>query len=130
MFENKNHENETEQNKRTTSRQSDISTLKDSQTSKSENFNKSDRENFYHWGATQELMGIIRRRNNRPETRRLVEQRNALSRPGTLRRWSDQQTQRTDFAPSRPNKLSRKEIAEIDAEIIRRANRLGADISR
>ena len=84
-----------------------------------------DRENFYHWGATREFMDIIRRRYNSLETRRLVEQRNALSRPGTLRRRYDHQTQRTVFAPSRPNKRSREEIAEKDAELIRRANRLG-----
>ena len=84
-----------------------------------------DRENFYHWGATREIMNIIRRRNNSPETKRLIDQRNALSRPGTLRRRYDHQTQRTVFAPSRPNKRSREEIAEIDAEIMRRANRLG-----
>ena len=70
-------------------------------------------------------MEIIRRRNNSPETRRLIEQRNKLSRPGTLRRRYDNQTQRTVFAPSRPNKRSREEISEIDAEIMRRANRLG-----
>ena len=124
-FENKSNVNETEQNKKTTSGQSEISTLKDSQTSNTENFDNMDRENFYHWGATREIMDIIRRRKNSPETRRLVEQRNALSRPGTLRRRYDQQTQRTVFAPSRPNKRSREEIAEIDAELIRRANRLG-----
>ena len=70
-------------------------------------------------------MEIIRRRNNSPETCRLVEQRNQLSRPGTLRRRYDQYTQRTVFAPSRPNKRSREEIAGIDAELMRRANRLG-----
>ena len=117
--------NETEQNKKTTSGQSEISTLKDSQTSNTENFDNMDRENFYHWGATCEIMDIIRRRNNSPESRRLVDQRNALSRPGTLRRRYDHQTQRTVFAPSRPNKRSREEITEKDAELIRRANRLG-----
>ena len=104
--------------------------MKVSQTSNTENFDKMDRENFYHWGATREIMDNIRRRNNSPETRRLVEQRNALSRPGTLRRRYDHQTQRTVFAPSRPNKRSREEIVEIDAELIRRANRLGAVINR
>ena len=72
-----------------------------------------DREN---WGATREIMKMIRKRNNSPEARRLVEQRNALSRPGTMRRRYDHQTQRTVFAPSRPNKRSREEIAEIVAE--------------
>ena len=47
------------------------------------------------------------------------------SRPGTLRRRYDHQTQTTIFAPSQPNKRSREEIAEIDAELIRRANRIG-----
>ena len=84
-----------------------------------------DRETFYHWGATREITEIIRRRNNSPETRRLIDQRNELSRPGTLRRRYDHYTQRTVFAPSRPNKRSREEIAEIDAEKMRRANRLG-----
>ena len=59
------------------------------------------------------------------ETRRLVEQRNALSRPGTSRRRYDHQTQRTVFAPTHPDKRSRQEIAEVDAELLRRANRLG-----
>ena len=58
------------------------------------------------------------------ETRRLIEQRSGLSRPGTLRRRYVHYTQRTVFAPSRPNKRSREEIAVIDAEIMRRANRL------
>ena len=138
-FENENNVNKHQRNKKTTSRQSEISTLERSystkeakslnQIEKSRKLNteitEMDRENFYHWGATREIMEIIRRRNNSPETRRLVEQRNQLSRPGTLRRRYDQYTQRTVFAPSRPNKRSREEIAEIDAEIMRRANRLG-----
>ena len=48
MFKNENNVNKTEQNKRTTSGQSDISTLKDRQTPKVENFDKIDRGNFYH----------------------------------------------------------------------------------
>ena len=51
-----------------------------------------DRDNFYHWGATREIMDIIRRRNKSLETRRLVELRNALSKPGTLRRRYDPHT--------------------------------------
>ena len=84
-----------------------------------------DRENFYHWGATREIMDIIRKRNKSPETRRLVELRNALSKPGTLRRRYDPHTQRTIFAPTRPNKRSREEIVEIDAELLQRTHRLG-----
>ena len=125
IFENINSVNKTELNKPSTSGQSEISTSKSSYHSLQQNTEKMDRENFYHWGATREIMNIIRRRNNSPETKRLIDQRNAISRPGTLRRRYDHQTQRTVFAPSRPNKRSREEIAEIDAEIMRRANRLG-----
>ena len=57
--------------------------------------------------------------------RRSVELRKALSKPGTLRRRYDPHTQRTIFAPTRPNKRSREKIAEIDAELLQRTNRLG-----
>ena len=124
-FENKNNVNKIEQSETTTSGYSDISTLKTSRKSITETNDKMDRENFYHWGATREIMDIIRRRNNTPETRRLVEQRIALSRPGTLRRRYDHQSQRTIFAPSRPIKRSREEIVEIGVELMRRSNRLG-----
>ena len=45
-----------------------------------------DQETFYHRGATWEIMEIKRKRNKSPEIRTLVEQKNALSRSGTLRR--------------------------------------------
>ena len=135
-FENNHGVNKNERNEKATSGQSEISALEPSYSKKeSQNSNRitevqnsnteiteMDRENFYHWGATREIMEITRRRNNNPETRRLVEQRIGLSRPGSLRRRYDHYTQRTVFAPTRPNKRSREEIAEIDAEIIRRAN--------
>ena len=131
--------NKHKRNEKATSGQSEISALKSShltkeiqnlnQIIKAQNLNteitEMDRENFYHWGATREIMEIIRGRNNSPETRRLIEQRNGLSRPGLLRRRYDHYTQTTVFAPARPNKRSREKIAEIDAEIMRRANRLG-----
>ena len=80
IFENKNNVNKTEQNETTTSGQYDISTLKTSRNSAIEINEKMGRENFYHWGATREVMEVIRRRNNSPKTRRLVEQKKALSR--------------------------------------------------
>ena len=83
------------------------------------------RENLYHWGATREIMEIIRRRNKSPEIRRLVERREALARPGTMRRRYDPQSQRMIITPSRPDKRSREEIAEKDAELTQRANRIG-----
>ena len=82
------------------------------------------RENLYHWGASREIMEIIRRRNKSPETRRLVERRETLARTGIMRRRYNPQSQRTIFALSRPNKRSREEIAEINDELIHRANRI------
>ena len=69
-------------------------------------------------GAKREIMEIIRKRNKSPETRMLVEQRNTLSRPGTLRRRYDSHSRRTTFAPSRTNEHSREQIAKIDAELL------------
>ena len=80
---------------------------------------------YFHWGATAEIMQTIQRREKSPETRRLVERRLEIARPGTMRRRYDQNAQRTIFVPSRPNKRSREEIAEIDGQLIQRANRLG-----
>ena len=74
----------TEQSETTSPGQSDITTPNSSRKSTIENNEDMDQENFYHWGATREILKTMRRRNNSPETRRLVEQRNALSRPGTF----------------------------------------------
>ena len=57
---------------------------------------------YLHWGATAEVMEIIRRRERCPETRWLVERRLEIARPGTMRRRYDQNTQRTIWVPSRP----------------------------
>ena len=86
--------------------------------------NEMDRE-YFHWGATTEIMEIIRRRRKRPETLRRVERRLEISRPGTMRRKFDMNAQRQIWVPSRPNKRSREEIAEIDRKLLSRANRLG-----
>ena len=97
MFEKENGVNEIQQSEKSTSGQSDISTLNSSCTSKENSnivqnkdtsnlyteFTEKDRENFQHWGATREIMDILRRRNNSPEKQRLIEQRSTLSRPGT-----------------------------------------------
>ena len=75
------------------------------------------RANLYHWGASQE-----EKHARRP---RLVERRKTHARPGTMRKRYDPQSQRSIFVPSRPNKRSWEEIAELDAELTPRANRIG-----
>ena len=121
-FQNKHHVNKTINSEKTTSGQSEINTAKTSSNITSEENEKMNRENLYHWGATREIMDIIRKRNKSPETRRLVERREALANPGFMRRRYDTQSQRIIFTPSRPNKRSREEIAEIDAELTQRAH--------
>ena len=123
-FEKKYGVNKNKRNERATSGQSEISALEPSYSKKeSQNQNRitkvqnsnteiteMDRENFYHWGATREIMENIRRRNNSPETRRLVEQRNGLSLPETLRRRYDHYTQRTVLVQRDPTKEAERKL--------------------
>ena len=81
--------------------------------------------NFLLMRLTRETLETTRRRINSTESCRLVEQTNALSGPGTLRKRNDPHTGRTVFTPFRPNKRSREELAEIDAQLMQRANRFG-----
>ena len=55
--------------------------------------NEMDRE-YFHWGATAEVIEIIRRRRKIPETLRLVKKSLEKSRPGTMRRKFDMNAQR------------------------------------
>ena len=78
---------------------------------------------YFHWRATAEVMDIIRRLEKSLETKRLVERRLEIEiRPETMRRRHDHSAQRTIWVQSRSNKRSREEIAEIDGELIQRAN--------
>ena len=72
---------------------------------------------YFHWGATTGIMEIIRRGRKSPETLRLVERILDISRPETMRRKFDLNAKRQIWVPSRPNKRSREEIAEIDVEL-------------
>ena len=54
-----------------------------------------------------------------------MKRRLEIARPGTMRRKFDLNAQRQIWVPSRPNKRSRQEIAEIDGELLTRANRFG-----
>ena len=81
-------------------------------------------------GATTEIMEIIRRQEKSQETRKLVERRLEIARPGMMRRRYAQNAQRTIWVPSRSNKRSREEIAEVDGMLIQRANILGEAINQ
>ena len=98
--------------------------LRNLQTLQTSSAEEMDRDNF-HWRATTEIMEIIRRREKSPETNRVVERRLEIARPGMMRRRYDKNAQRLIWVPSRSNKRSREEIAEIDGELKQRASRLG-----
>ena len=59
--------------------------LRNFQTLQTSSAEEMDRD-YFHWGATAEIMEIIRRREKSPETRRLVERRLEIERPGMMRR--------------------------------------------
>ena len=75
---------------------------------------------FFSWGATAE---IIRRSRKSPEALRLVEWILEASRPGTMRCLFDMSTTYRD--PFETEQRSREKIAEIDGELLSRANRFG-----
>ena len=56
-------------------------------------------KDYFHSGATAEIMEIIRRRRKSPETLRLVERRLEISRHGTMRRKLDTNAQRQIWFP-------------------------------
>ena len=118
------HVNKTDKSENITSGQSEVNTVQTRSNFEREFITdeKMNRENLYHWGgSTREKIEIIRRRRNKsPESRRLVERREALARPGTMRRGHDPRSRRTIFAPSRPNKRSKDEIEERDPELTNR----------
>ena len=88
-------------------------------------FKKEIDRDYFHWGTTAEIMEIIRRRRKSPGTLRLVERRLEILRQGTMRRKFDMNAQRQIWVPSRPNKRSREETAEVDGELLSRANKSG-----
>ena len=59
--------------------------LRNLQTLQTSSAEEMDRD-YFHWGATTEFMEIIRRREKSPETKRLVERRLEIARPGMMRR--------------------------------------------
>ena len=68
----------------------------------------------YHWGADDEIMKIINRRDNSPETKELVEKRIELTRPGHMRHHWHKKLEREILLTRRPVDVDRKEMKSID----------------
>ena len=74
----------------------------------------------YHWGADDEIMKIINRRDNSPETQELVERRIELTRPGHMRHHGHKKLEKEILLPRRPDEVDRKEIKRIDIRLRRK----------
>ena len=79
-------------------------------------------KNNYHWGATSEIMQIIRKRDNSPDTKKLVERRIEIVKPGTMRIKRDNNGNE-HWTPRRPDANGRREVVEIDLQLIERNRR-------
>ena len=71
----------------------------------------------YHWGADDTIMKIIKRKDNSPETRDLVRQRIALTKPGNMRHHYNKKLERQILVPRRPDEEERKEVKRIDLRL-------------
>ena len=74
----------------------------------------------YHWGADETIMKIIKRRDNSPETKDLVRQRIALTKPGNMRHHYNKKLERQILVPRRPDEEERKEVKRIDLRLKRK----------
>ena len=54
---------------------------------------------YVHWGATAEVMEIIRRREKSPETKKLVERLLEITGPGKMRRRYGQNELKNNLSP-------------------------------
>ena len=73
----------------------------------------------YHWGATPEIMQIIKSRDNSPETHRLVRRRIEIVKPGTMRIKRDSNGHE-HWTPRRPDANGRRGVVGIDLRLIDR----------
>ena len=74
----------------------------------------------YHWGADQEIMTIINKRDKSPETLALVTRRIELAKPGAIRLLWNKNLGREIYVPRRPEENERREIKRIDLTLKRK----------
>ena len=74
----------------------------------------------YHWGADDEILEIINRRDNSLETKELIQKRIELTRPGHMRHQWHKKLERDILLPRRPDDVDKKEIKRIDIRLGRK----------
>ena len=68
----------------------------------------------YHWGADQEIMTTINKRDKSPETSELVTRRIELAKPGAMRPHWNKNLDSEFYVPRQPEENNRREIKRID----------------
>ena len=79
-----------------------------------------DRQLRYHWGADQEFITIINKRDKSPETSELVTRRIELAKPGAMRPHWNKILGREIYVPGRPEENERREIKWINLGLKRK----------
>ena len=73
-------------------------------------FFRTDGQLRHHWGADDDIMAVINRRDKSPETAELVRRRIQLARPGVMRPHWNKNLGREIYIPRRPEEDERREI--------------------
>ena len=73
-----------------------------------------------HWGADDEIMKIINRRDSSPKTNELVERKIELTKPGQMRYSWHKRLETEILLPRSPGDTDRKEIKRIDMQLRRK----------
>ena len=74
----------------------------------------------YHWGADDDIMTFIDRREKSPETAELVRRRIDLARPGAMKPLWNKNLCSEIYLPKRPEENERREIKRIDLQLKRK----------
>ena len=74
----------------------------------------------YHWGADDETLTIINRREKSPETAELVRRKIEHTRPDPMRPQWNKNMGREIYQPRRPEEIERRELIRIDLQLKRK----------
>ena len=77
---------------------------------------KDSMHDYHHWGANMKIMDIIKKRVKRPETARLVEDRQEITKPGNFWFKFDSNLNQKVWVPRKRHKKRKDEVASIDLE--------------
>ena len=79
-------------------------------------FFRTDGQMRYHWGADDDIMTIVKRREKSPETAELVRRSVELARPGAMRPQWNRSLDRANYVQEAQMKTERREIKRVDLQ--------------